>query len=78
MLSVDARSLSNWWQALDRSQSVFALHNVSDETVVLSPRALNLIADEDWFDLLSGERLHPEQDGVTLAPYQCRWITNRG
>lgn len=76
-LAVDDRVFAVWRQALDRSQSIFALHNVSAETVDLPPRALNLIADEHWVDLLSGETLHPEEDGVTLAPYQCRWITNR-
>ncbi|MGP6087415.1 alpha-amylase family glycosyl hydrolase [Antarctobacter jejuensis] len=76
-LAVDDRLFVVWRQALDRSQSIFALHNVSAEEVNLSPRALNLIADEDWVDLLSGDVLHPEEDGVTLAPYQCRWITNR-
>jgi sucrose phosphorylase len=76
-LSVDDRVFCVWRQSLDRGQSVFALHNVSAETVELPPGALNLIADEDWTDLLSGETLHPEEDGVTLAPYQCRWITNR-
>ena len=76
-LDLDDRVFAVWRQAPDRSQSVFALHNVSAEQVDLPPRAMNLIADEDWVDLLSGETLHPEEDGVTLAPYQCRWITNR-
>lgn len=76
-LHVDDRVFAVWRQSLDRSQSIFALHNVSAETVDLPPETLNLIADEDWVDLLSGERLDPETSGVTLAPYQCRWITNR-
>lgn len=76
-LNLDDRVFGIWRQSPDRSQSIFALHNVSAETVDLPPRALNLIADEDWYDLLSGEAMHPEEDGVTLAPYQCRWITNR-
>lgn len=77
-LNVDDRVFCVWRQSINREQSIFALHNVSAETVDLPPRALNLIADEEWIDLLSGETLHPEEDGVTLAPYQCRWITNRG
>ncbi len=76
-LTVDDRVFCVWRQSIDRSQSIFALHNVSAETVELPPGALNLIADETWTDLLSGETLHPEEDGVTLAPYQCRWISNR-
>ncbi len=75
-LHLDDRIFAVWRQSLDRSQSIFALHNVSADSIDLPPRALNLIADEDWFDLLSGETLHPENDGVRLEPYQCRWITN--
>ncbi|WP_425072155.1 alpha-amylase family glycosyl hydrolase [Sagittula sp. S175] len=77
-LALDDRVFAVWRQAPDRSQSIFALHNVSADTVELPPKAMNLIADEDWTDLLTKETLHPETDGVTLAPYQCRWITNRG
>ncbi|MEO0390680.1 MAG: sugar phosphorylase [Pseudomonadota bacterium] len=63
-----------WRQSLDRRQSIFAVHNVSAEEVTLEPAALNLIADEPWRDLLSGDDI----DGgpMTFAPYQCRWITN--
>lgn len=76
-LPLDPRVMAVWRQAPDRSQSIFALHNVSAETVNLPPDTMNLIADETWTDLLTGETLTPEADGVTLAPYQCRWITNR-
>ncbi|GAA4225398.1 sucrose phosphorylase [Sagittula marina] len=76
-LNLDPRVFAVWRQAPDRSQSIFALHNVSAETVDLPPKAMNLIADEHWIDLLTGETLHPEEDGVKLAPYQCRWITNK-
>ena len=65
-----------WRQSLDRRQSIFALHNVSDQTVVLSQLSMNLIEDETWFDLLTGDALEMDQEAVTLAPYQCRWITN--
>ncbi|MEM6373663.1 MAG: alpha-amylase family glycosyl hydrolase [Pseudomonadota bacterium] len=66
-----------WRQSLDRHQSIFALHNVSAKTVELRRDAMNLIDDEDWFDLLSGEAIPPQDAKITLAPYQCRWITNR-
>ncbi|MCA2012588.1 sugar phosphorylase [Cereibacter sphaeroides] len=74
-LQMDDRVLGVWRQSLDRQQSIFALHNVSDETIELDSYALNLIDDEHWHDLLTGEAI--ETDGVIpLAPYQCRWITN--
>lgn len=75
-LSLDDRVFGVWRQSHDRRQSIFALHNVSADTVDLPRDALNLIADEDWFDLLTDEALAAGSDSVTLAPYQCRWITN--
>lgn len=74
-LQLDDRLLGIWRQSLDRNQSIFALHNVSDQTVEIDAYALNLIDDEDWRDLLSGDRIDPNGQ-ITLAPYQCRWISN--
>lgn len=74
--ATDDRVLGVWRQSLDRRQSIFALHNVSDEEVNLELSSMNLIADETWLDLLSGDTLTSDGDTVTLAPYQCRWITN--
>lgn len=72
--TADDRVFGIWRQSLDRQQSIFALHNVSAETVVFPAALLNLIDDEDWTDLLSGERIG---DGdITFVPYQCRWISN--
>ena len=73
----DARVFAVWRQSLDRHQSIFALHNVSDETVSVPTSTLNMIEDEIWVDLLSGETVPADAETVTLAPYQCRWITNR-
>ena len=75
-LTLDDRVFGIWRQSLDRTQSVFALHNVSGDAIELPATALNLIEDEDWVDLLSGEPLRPGDVVITLAPYQCRWITN--
>jgi sucrose phosphorylase len=77
-LAVDERVFGVWRQSLDRHQSIFALHNVSEETVVLKSSAINLIEDEDWVDILSGELVDQSVDQLKLAPYQCRWITNHG
>ena len=73
----DDRIFGVWRQSLDRHQSIFALHNISDETVTISSEALNLIEDVAWHDLLSGEAVDPLAPQITLAPYQCRWISNR-
>ena len=73
----DDRIFGVWRQSLDRHQSIFALHNISDEAVTISSEALNLIEDVDWCDLLSGEAVDPLAAQITLTPYQCRWISNR-
>lgn len=70
----DTRVFALWRQSLDRQQSIFALHNVSAEEVHIPALRLNLIGDVDWADLLSREAITSET--VTLAPYQCRWISN--
>ncbi|MEL7203401.1 MAG: alpha-amylase, partial [Pseudomonadota bacterium] len=66
-----------WRQSLDRNQSIFAIHNVSDETVLVSPSEINLIMDEAWRDLLSGDEVILTGPEIPFAPYQCRWISNR-
>jgi sucrose phosphorylase len=66
-----------WRQSLDRHQSIFALHNVSADTVEIPHLSMNLIEDEVWIDLLSQEPVDMDRDSLVLAPYQCRWITNR-
>jgi sucrose phosphorylase len=75
-LQVDERVFGLWRQSLDRTQSIFALHNVSAEVVEVPRDALNLIADEEWCDLLSAEWIDPDVATIPLDPYQCRWITN--
>ncbi len=66
-----------WRQSLDRSQSIFAVHNLTDEMISIPAMSLNLIGGEDWSDLLSGDAIQAFGDAIEFAPYQCRWITNR-
>ncbi len=76
-LRLDPRLFGVWRQSLDRYQSIFAIHNVSDQTVTVSPDQLNMIEDDNWRDLLSGEEIDAAAEAITLAPYQSRWIANR-
>ncbi|MEL7395284.1 MAG: sugar phosphorylase [Pseudomonadota bacterium] len=76
-LRLDDRLFGVWRQSLDRNQSIFAIHNVSDETVLVSPSEINLIMDEAWRDLLSGDEVILTGPEIPFAPYQCRWISNR-
>ncbi len=76
-LRMDERIFGVWRQSLDRHQSIFALHNVSADHVAVGPAEINLIEDDAWTDLLSGERIVATDPAISFTPYQCRWITNR-
>lgn len=76
-LQLDHRIFGLWRQSLDRDQSIFALHNVSADTVQVDPMAINLIDGDHWRDLLSGEKVPTQGTPIAFAPYQCRWISNR-
>ncbi|MCR9112206.1 MAG: sugar phosphorylase [Rhodobacteraceae bacterium] len=77
-LTMDDRLFGVWRQSLDRSQSIFAIHNVSADTILVSPSTINLIEDDRWTDLLSDEEIAAAGPEIPFAPYQCRWISNRG
>jgi sucrose phosphorylase len=65
-----------WRQSLDRSQSIFAIHNLTAEAVSIPAMSLNLIGGEIWTDLISGDDIGAIAGDIAFAPYQCRWITN--
>ena len=66
-----------WRQSVDRSQSIFAINNVTDEELEIPAMALNLIGGESWVDLIADEPVSGNGNKITFAPYQCRWISNR-
>ena len=63
-------------ESTDRTQSIFAVHNCTGSPQSLELHRLNLIATDQWRDLISGTRLQPGQGSFDLAPYQSVWITN--
>ncbi|MFT5632328.1 MAG: sucrose phosphorylase [Rubritalea sp.] len=66
-----------WRESLNRSQSIFAIHNISDKAQQVPLLELNLIATETWTDLLSGKTYCSQDDThLELAPYGCAWISN--
>ena len=73
----DERVFGIWRQSLDRHQSIFALHNVSNTAVTVPSATLNLIEDQHWVDLLSGATIDASAADLTVAPYQCMWISNQ-
>jgi sucrose phosphorylase len=66
-----------WRESLNRNQSIFALHNVSAEPQRIPLVELNLIATENWRDLLSGKSYTDLEDVIELPAYGCAWITNQ-
>ena len=66
-----------WRQSADRSQSIFAITNVTASSKYLNLNSINLIFSENWLDLLSGVMLTSATKGLQLAPYQTMWITNK-
>ncbi len=66
-----------WRQSRDRSQSIFAVHNLTKKPQELRLSDLNLISVDRWSDLLSGASLVDLQSQLTIAPYQCLWLSNR-
>ncbi|MGJ8697421.1 MAG: sugar phosphorylase [Verrucomicrobiaceae bacterium] len=66
-----------WRQSLDRRQNIFCFHNMTPAPQVLPLSSVNLIATEEWIDLLDGSELSEEAGEIYFAPYQSRWLTNK-
>jgi sucrose phosphorylase len=66
-----------WRQSLKRDQSIFCLHNVTDQTVEVPLNSVNLIGTDGWLDLISGDPVDPQIQMLSLAPYQAVWLSNR-
>ena len=75
-LNLDKNIFAVWRQSRDRKQSIFALTNVSSKTIKLNTNKINLIDDEQWFDLLSQETKITDNQYIKLMPFQSLWITN--
>ncbi len=65
-----------WRQSIQRDQSIFCIHNLSDRVQELLLSDINLICIDPWCDLLSGQIIEDIRDRFILQPYQCAWITN--
>jgi sucrose phosphorylase len=66
-----------WRQDRDRTQSIFAIHNVTDRTQSVPLLSLNLIDTHQWRDLITGQPIDVAGDEVVLGPYHCQWISDR-
>ncbi|NWK54026.1 alpha-glucosidase C-terminal domain-containing protein [Verrucomicrobiaceae bacterium N1E253] len=77
-LHFGAQVFAFWRESLDRSQSIFALHNISDQPQTIPLVELNLIATETWYDVLNGDHYDQNDTSIHLPPYGCVWISNHG
>ena len=65
-----------WRQSIDRSQSIFAITNVTHLEQSLSLSHLNLVFSDRWFDLISDREITNSEKALSFLPYQTYWISN--
>lgn len=66
-----------WRQSMRRDQSIFCIHNISDEVQQVALSDINLIGTDHWLDLISGMTIDDLSGTITLKPYQSVWLSNR-
>ncbi len=76
-LHLGASLFGFWRQSMDREQSIFAIHNVTNIEQPLSLSNINLICTDAWVDLIAWDTVDLSTEMITLQPYQCLWITNK-
>jgi len=75
-LHFGAQVFAFWRESRSRNQNLFALHNVSDQPQRVHLVELNLIATENWRDLLSGTVYNDLEAVVEIPPYGAIWVSN--
>ena len=76
-LDLGDRVLALWRQSLDRTQSIFSIHNISNQKIAMQLSDLNLIETDNWVDLISETKLARSHGELILSPYQSMWISNK-
>ncbi len=66
-----------WRQSLKRDQSIFCIHNISNQTITIPLSSINLITLDTWTDLVSQESFSDLHKDLTLKPYDFVWLTNK-
>ena len=65
-----------WRQSIDKSQSIFCISNISDQSQEFMLSDINLDCTCNWSDLITGKKLTRQEMLVQLVPYQTLWISN--
>ncbi|MEP0071418.1 MAG: alpha-amylase family glycosyl hydrolase, partial [Marinomonas sp.] len=66
-----------WRQSIDRRQSLFAVYNMTDQPQSFNLSELNLIATDEWTDLVSDAVYEDHLGKIILMPYQFVWLANK-
>ena len=66
-----------WRQSIDRSQSIFCISNLSKYKKNVDLIDVNLIATDNWYDILTNKKIKNLEDRILLQPYQSVWLTNK-
>jgi len=66
-----------WRQSIDREQSIFAITNVTSNSIDLNIQDLNLIDIETWYDIQDGSSISETSELINFKPYQSVWISNK-
>jgi len=66
-----------WRQSINRDQSIFCIHNISDQDVVIPLSSINLVSLDTWTDLVSERTIQQTDENISLPPYGFVWLSNR-
>lgn len=77
ILHMGEKLFAFWRQSLDRRQSLFAVYNITDQPQTFNLSELNLIATDEWTDLVTDQTYEDHLSNVTLMPYQFMWLANK-
>lgn len=65
-----------WRQSIDREQSIFSINNISDLKQSITLSDINLITTDDWYDLITNDKIDESTISLELEPYQTLWLSN--
>ena len=65
-----------WRQDLDRTQSIFCISNITNEKIKFPLSSINLIETEDWFDIITKNKISSINGKINMKPYETLWISN--
>jgi sucrose phosphorylase len=66
-----------WRQSINRDQSVFCIHNLTDKPVSIPLSSVNLISLDTWHDLISLDQYSDASSSIELKPYGFVWLSNK-